>query len=58
MRYKVQIAETLQRVEMVSASSNEEALEIVRNRYRNGNIVLSDADFIGSTEFAILSSSI
>lgn len=58
MRYKVQITETLQRVEMVSASSSEEALEIVRFRYHKCDIVLSERDFVGSADFAILSSSI
>lgn len=58
MRYKVQITETLQRVEMVSASSGEEALKIVRFRYRECDIILSEGNFVGSTEFAVLNSSI
>lgn len=58
MKYKVQITETLQRVESVSASSSEEALNIVRIRYRKSDIVLSDSDFVECTEFVILDSSI
>ena len=50
--YTVEISETLQRCIEITASSEEEAIEEVRKRYRAGEIVLY-ADDYKETEFNI-----
>lgn len=50
MKQKVKIVETLERVVEVEAESFDEAEEIVREQYRNSDIVLTSDDYIG-TEF-------
>lgn len=44
--FKIEITETLQKVIEVSASSLDEALEIIKNKYNNGEIVLDSNDYI------------
>lgn len=45
--YKVEITETSQRVEEVEAESEEEAIDIVEEQYRNGEIVIEYNDYKG-----------
>lgn len=51
--YKVEITETLQRTVEVKASSSGEAIEKVKELYRNEDIVLDYNDFMGN-EFEIV----
>jgi len=44
--FKIEITETIQKVIEVSASSLDEALEIIKNKYNNGEIVLDSNDYI------------
>ena len=44
--FKIEITETLQKAIEVSASSLDEALEIIKNKYNNGEIVLDSNDYI------------
>lgn len=44
--FKIEITETLQKVIEVSTSSLDEALEIIKNKYNNGEIVLDSNDYI------------
>lgn len=48
--YHVEVTETLSRVVKIEASSAQEAMQRVREMYRREEIVLGDADFVG-TEF-------
>lgn len=48
--YHVEVTETLSRVVKIEASSAQEAMQRVREMYRREEIVLGDADFMG-TEF-------
>lgn len=43
--YQVEVCETLIRVVTVEATSEEEALEFVRNDYNNAELVLDSDDF-------------
>lgn len=45
--YQVEITETSQRVEEVEAESEEEAIDIVEEQYRNGEIVIEYNDYKG-----------
>jgi len=44
--FKIEIKEKIQKVIEVSASSLDEALEIIKNKYNNGEIVLDSNDYI------------
>ncbi|MBQ6142236.1 MAG: DpnD/PcfM family protein [Kiritimatiellae bacterium] len=46
MKYVVEITETLQRLVVVEAKDPEEAEREVSNMYRQGQVVLDDADHI------------
>ena len=46
MKYKVEITETLQRILEVEAKEEAEAYQIVKDMYRNEEIVLSADDYI------------
>lgn len=46
MEFDVEITETLQRSVHVDASSCEEAVQLVRNAYRNEEVVLGADDFM------------
>lgn len=46
--YKIEITETLQRVVEVEAESENEAMDLVKEQYRNCDIVLDSTDFIGN----------
>lgn len=46
-KYKIEIEETLQRVEEIDANNLEEALEIAEEKYRNNEIELDYNDFKG-----------
>lgn len=50
--YHVEVTETLSRVVKIEASSAQEAMQRVREMYRREEIVLGDADFVG-TEFKL-----
>jgi len=43
--YSVEVIETTSRVINIDAESPDDALEIVKDRYLNGEIVLDDNDF-------------
>ena len=52
-KYKVEIKETLQRVIEVQAQSAKDAIELIRQKYKKEEIVLSENDYI-STEIDLL----
>lgn len=52
-KYTVEITETLQKQIEVKANSMEEALVKVKNKYRKGEEVLTEADYI-DTEFDVI----
>ncbi len=52
-KFTVEITETLQRQVEVTANSAEEAENIVREKYRNEEIVLDYQDFVDN-EFKVL----
>lgn len=52
MKYKVEIKEVLQKIIEVDADNIEEALSIIKEKYRKEEIVLDDKDYI-DTEFKI-----
>lgn len=52
-KYKVEITETLQRVIEVQAQSAKDAIELIRQKYKKEEIVLSENDYI-STEIDLL----
>lgn len=47
MEYQVQIIESLQRTATVSATSENEAVRLVRRLYKKEEIVLDSNDFVG-----------
>jgi hypothetical protein len=47
VKYAVVIKETLQRVVAVEASTMDEAVSLVRERYKREEIILDSSDFIG-----------
>ncbi len=53
--YKIQVEETLADIVSVQASSEDEALEKVKESYRRGNIVLEYDSFV-DVEFSLLNS--
>lgn len=54
MKYKVEITEILQRTVEVEAKDEDEAYKIVKDMYRNEEIVLSADDYI-DTKIEVLS---
>lgn len=46
MKYIVTIQEVLERTEEVNANSPQEAESIIRERYRNCDIVLDSGDYV------------
>lgn len=52
MEYKVRITEHLEKDIFVEAETKEEALEEVKRRYHNGEIIL-DADNYTDTKFEV-----
>lgn len=44
-KFEVEIEEILQRIVIVEADSKEEAIRIVKEKYRNEEIVLDESDF-------------
>lgn len=52
-KYSVEITETLQKTVTVAAENPEEALQKVREAYRDGLIVLDAADFVGPASFGV-----
>ena len=53
MKVKVEITETLQKTIEVEASTYEEALSYIKNKYKNEEIVLDDSNYI-KTEFKVV----
>lgn len=51
--YNVEVCETLIRIVTVEATSEEEALELIRNDYNNAELVL-DADDFFDVDFEIV----
>ena len=49
-KFEVEILETLAYSETVEAENKEDAIEKVRTLYRNGDIELSESDYV-DTEF-------
>lgn len=54
MEYQIQITESLQRFTTVSAASEKEAVELVRQYYKKEQIILGSEDF-ANVDFAIKS---
>ena len=52
-KYSVEITETLQKTVTVAAENPEDALQNVREAYRDGLIVLDAADFVGPASFGV-----
>lgn len=52
VEYAVEVTETLSRIEYVMATSEEDALDLVRAMYFNEEIVLDSSDYI-DTNFNI-----
>ena len=52
-KYIVEITETLQKQVEVEANSKEEALRLVKNKYRNEEIILDSENYI-ETDFDII----
>lgn len=46
MQYKIEITEYLQRIIIVDANDEYEALDMVNSSYDNCDIILDDSDFI------------
>ena len=55
-KYTIEITETLQRQIEIKANSHDEALKIIKEKYKNEEIVLTADDFI-DVEFKNLSKS-
>jgi hypothetical protein len=53
MKIKVEITETLQKTIEVDAEDIEEALLIVKRKYRNSEVILDDTSYI-DTEFMVV----
>jgi hypothetical protein len=47
VKYEVEITETLQRIVEVEASTLDEAVSQVRERYKREEIILDSGDFVG-----------
>ena len=54
MEYQIQITESLRRLTTVSAASEKEAVELVRQYYKKEQIILGSEDF-ANVDFAIKS---
>lgn len=52
-KFRVQITETLQFQEEIEAKNELDALEIVKEKYKNEDIVL-DSNYHVATEFAVI----
>ena len=52
-KYLVEITETSQRQLTISAETRDEAEQKVRQKYRNGEIVLNEQDYI-DTDFHVI----
>ncbi len=52
MKYRVLITETLQKEFEVDASSKDEALDIIKQKYKNEEIILTANDYI-QTDYAV-----
>lgn len=46
MKYKIEFTETLQKTISIEAKSEEEAIQLAKEEYYKGNIVLDDTNFI------------
>jgi hypothetical protein len=44
--YKIEITETLQKIVDIEAKNDEEAYNIVREKYKNEELILTDKDFV------------
>lgn len=53
MKYSVEIKETLSRVVVVDATSEEQAIELAHNMYKNCELVLDENDYV-DYEIALL----
>ena len=52
-KYLVEITETSQRQITVSAETRDEAEQIVRKKYRDGEIILNEQDYV-DTDFHVI----
>lgn len=50
MKYKIKITEVLEKLIPISANSFVEAMDIVKEKYKNEEIILSTDDYV-STKF-------
>ena len=46
MKFAVEVTETLARIVRIEAATSDEAIEKVRQLYRNSDIVLDSSDFV------------
>ena len=53
MKVKIEITEVLQKTIEIDASSLEEALSIVKEKYNNSEVILDDTSYI-DTEFKVV----
>lgn len=49
MKYKFEITETLQKMVEIEAKNIDEAYRLVKEKYYNEEIILSDVDYIDTT---------
>lgn len=52
-KFKVEITETLQYQEIIEADNESEAIDKLKDKYKNETIVLDDANHV-NTEFAVI----
>lgn len=48
MKYAITITEKLQKTLVIEAGSAEDAVELVEEAYKNGDVVLTDRDYAGA----------
>ena len=53
MKYKIEITEILQKTVEVEANDLNEALYLIKNKYKNEEIILDDTNYI-ETEFKVV----
>ena len=51
-KYRIEVTEVLSRIIETEADSDEKAVEVVRQMYRNCNIVLDASDYV-ETEISV-----
>ena len=52
-KYKVEITETYQHQEIIEAKNEEDAISILKRKYRNEELILNEENYI-TTEFDVI----